>query len=274
MGRSLTGSKTSFGELFTPSPTSMTMMLDSPTLLGRWNAWLQKMRLRKKVHRQTHAVHVIEAFIESHCRAQTQVASYFGEGREVDSPEEAFVIIESQCQVFEAAAKRILVDKRLAVRVSTMWEVEQISKQYREYIFQVHNSGVLRQKEAECLLHPLEDGMRQLHKERRKHFKALDFTGSEKDPRDFVGKKCTDKVEAAEKIQKKMRQYLKVLRAYKKHDSEALIQATLCVEPFSIKSEKSIKNIDGCETSCLSEPDAEATMLHSQSIPGVCRMHE
>ena len=67
---------------------------------------------------------MINAFIEAHGHAQSQIALFFGEDESVDSPEEAYVIIESQCTVFEAVILRSQLSKDAQLKVNTMLGIQ------------------------------------------------------------------------------------------------------------------------------------------------------
>jgi len=135
--------------------------------------WYNEWRTRRNFRQQAFAVRVINAFIDAHCQAQRHVASFFGQDALVDTPEEAIAIVESQIQVFEAATLRGLIGREMQMRVNTMWIVHCFAEQYRNFVLRVHETGVLQGKEAEQLLHPIAGAMRELHKERKKIYAAI-----------------------------------------------------------------------------------------------------
>merc|ERR1711972_917824 len=116
---------------------------------------------------ETRAVQIINGFITAHCFAQTQIASFFGMDEQVDTPEEAFVIVESQIEVFKAASLQSRIDRKVRVKVNTMWETSRLYRQYYNFVTSVHRSGVLQAKEVEMLVHPISDIIHNHEKSRK-----------------------------------------------------------------------------------------------------------
>merc|ERR1712118_89788 len=96
-----------------------------------------------------------------------------GEGADIDSPEEAFVIIESQIEVFKASAMAGSIDPNVHLRVNTMWKAHCLAQEYRKYVHEVADRGVLQNKEAEALLHPIADTLHKWETQRRHIFRSL-----------------------------------------------------------------------------------------------------
>lgn len=171
------GKRAAFASGTAKSGSNHSLMSETSTMSGsetlqRFNlkAQIAKMRSQNVYEQQSLSVHIATAFIDAHTHAQAKIASYFGDDEEVDSPEEAYVIIESQINVFKAAALMGLMPKRVLSTVNTMWHVHRIAEQYRHYVLGVHESGVLLEKEAEVLLHPIGHTMQNLNKDRRRIF--------------------------------------------------------------------------------------------------------
>eukprot|EP00746_Dinoflagellata_sp_MGD_P156318 gnl/MRDRNA2_/MRDRNA2_85766_c1_seq1.p1 gnl/MRDRNA2_/MRDRNA2_85766_c1~~gnl/MRDRNA2_/MRDRNA2_85766_c1_seq1.p1 ORF type:complete len:1057 (-),score=190.90 gnl/MRDRNA2_/MRDRNA2_85766_c1_seq1:192-3362(-) len=140
---------------------------------SNWRKWIHNQRLDKNLKQQTTAIQVITGFIAAHEVAQARIAEYFGDGAEIDSPEEAFVILESQVEVFKASATSGAIDRNVHLRVNTMWHAVRLAEEYRKYVHHVTDSGVLHEKEAEVLLHPIADTMRGWEQKRRKIFRSM-----------------------------------------------------------------------------------------------------
>jgi len=75
--------------------------------------------------------------------------------------------------VFAAAVLRSQTSRTVQLKVNTMWEVCHLSEQYRNFVLEIHASGVLQAKEADLLLHPLAAVMAELNKDRRRIKRAL-----------------------------------------------------------------------------------------------------
>eukprot|EP00931_Biecheleriopsis_adriatica_P023033 TRINITY_DN14649_c0_g1_i1.p1 TRINITY_DN14649_c0_g1~~TRINITY_DN14649_c0_g1_i1.p1 ORF type:complete len:987 (-),score=185.92 TRINITY_DN14649_c0_g1_i1:67-3027(-) len=134
--------------------------------------WLRRALARDSFQDQSRAFTIINAYIEAHNHAQKQIATFFGEGGDIDSPEEAFVIIESQINVFAAAAHTSLIEKKTQVKVNTMLTVHTLSETYREFLLNTVDTGILQADEASQILHPLQHEIAKLDKERRRLFKG------------------------------------------------------------------------------------------------------
>lgn len=183
-------------------------------------SWLRDQLKKKHFSMQTRAIQIVSAFIDAHYQVQSQIASFFGEDAGIDSPEEAYVVIESQVEVFAAAAFRGLIDMKVQKKVNTMWEVHRLAEQFRHFILQVHNNGVLNAREAEVLLAPLGRKMAKLDKERR-IFGTNGFVGDAVDESPLPGHKY-NRYDAAMVIQKQWRVYLAKKEAQRRRREKTL----------------------------------------------------
>lgn len=133
-------------------------------------AWLfhrlERLRISRNFKQQMQAVQVIGSFIEAHYHAQTQIASYFGEDDTVDTPEEAYVIIESQTEVFKALGLRNIIDRTVQKKANTIFLVNRLVEHYRHFVLRAVERGVLQAKEAEVLIHPVAAIVAELRRER------------------------------------------------------------------------------------------------------------
>jgi len=166
----------------------------------QFNEW----RIRRHFSRQMRAVQVIDAFIEAHRKAQTQIASYFGEDATVDTAEETWVVIESQIEIFEAAIARSKIAKSVQLKVNTMWRVHLVAEEYRNFVISTHESGILQVKEAEMLLHPIAHVMQELRRDRKQLKLALQREKSMAHKTSHLSK--LTRVDAAQRIQRTFRQ--------------------------------------------------------------------
>merc|ERR1719162_88801 len=101
---------------------------------GRLSRLYNRWRVARNFEDQKRAVCTISSFIDAHLSAQSQIASFFGDDEEVDSPEEAFVIIESQIAVFKAACRAGMIDRQLTRHVNNMAEVRNIAEQFHSFV--------------------------------------------------------------------------------------------------------------------------------------------
>lgn len=224
------------GTAYCKEPLDASQANSTPSLDG-WRKWYNERRIEKNLKQQTTAIQVITAFIEAHQVAQGQVASYFGDGADIDSPEEAFVIIESQIEVFKASAMAGSIARSVHLRVNTMWKAHCLAEEYRKYVHAVADSGVLQSKEAEVLLHPISDTLRSWETRRRQIFRSFtDGTGSNKEP--------ISEVEAVVLVQLAWRRFKNLATGdvASKHMDPAL----LCPAGESMKLPQEFDDLEAC----------------------------
>lgn len=169
-----------------------------------WRRPIEEWKIRRHFSKQMKAVQVIDAFLDAHRKAQTQIASYFGDNEDVDSAEETWVLIESQIEVFEAAIARSKIAKTVQLKVNTMWRVHLLAEDYRSFVISAHERGILQAKEAEKLLHPIAHGIHELQRDRKRLKLALQ---REMCHGDGDGKFATylTQIDAAQRIQRNFR---------------------------------------------------------------------
>jgi len=143
------------------------------SLLGWIRRHVSEWGIRRHFSRQMRAVQIIDAFIEAHRKAQTQICEYWGADTSVDSAEEIFVVIESQIEIYQAAIARSKIKKTVQVMVNTMWRVHFLAEEYRNFVITAHESGILQAKEAEMLMHPIAHAMHNLQRDRKQITQAL-----------------------------------------------------------------------------------------------------
>lgn len=162
---------------------------------------------RDRFQDQTRAFTMLNAFIDAHTHAQSQIALYFGEDASIDSPEEAFVVLESQCSVFAAFSHIAMLEPSAQMKVNTMLCVHTLSDNYREFVLNAVETGALQADEASGVLHPLEHEIAKIDKERRQIFKGKRLSNKTE------GRKLS-KDEAAAMIQRMFlkRRVIKVLQ--------------------------------------------------------------
>jgi sodium/hydrogen exchanger 10/11 len=127
----------------------------------------EQWQMERTTKRQTCAIQVIDAFVQAHTTAQSKIASYFGEDADVDSPEEAYVIIESEIQIFAAFVANASFHPKVLKRIATMWEARRLAEHFRQGILSAHSCGVLRTREVQAMLHPVGHAMKKLTLERK-----------------------------------------------------------------------------------------------------------
>jgi len=196
----------------------------------------QQWRVERSFNEQSRAVHLISSFIEAHASAQAKIAAYFGNDDTVDSPEQAFVILESQIQIWKAATVYGMIHPQVVNTVNSLWHAHRIAEQFRHFVLHTHESGVLLEKEAHEILHPLSAANQKLNKDRRSIFATF--------PEDRV----LGKVGAAIMIQRKWRScihktnFKAILMHRRSHDDpeevEVLHQAPeACIEEVEVLHE-------------------------------------
>ena len=93
----------------------------------------------------------LSSFIGAHKSAQ-HAAAFFGDGGEIDTPEEVLVIEESKEKVALAEAKLAEFDPRFKSHVQTWQMCRVLQTKYVHYINEVCEQGVLTQSEVLLLL--------------------------------------------------------------------------------------------------------------------------
>mmetsp|Transcript_68281 Transcript_68281/g.191307 ORF Transcript_68281/g.191307 Transcript_68281/m.191307 type:complete len:899 (+) Transcript_68281:87-2783(+) len=116
--------------------------------------WLQRWRLKRDLNAQRSVLQVVDAFIQAHEAAQASIATFFGQDESVDTPEEAFVILESQSEVFEATALLGRIAKPVQRYMCTAMESYSVCERFRDFVHDAHTRGVLQGREAQMLLEP------------------------------------------------------------------------------------------------------------------------
>mmetsp|Transcript_100671 Transcript_100671/g.305501 ORF Transcript_100671/g.305501 Transcript_100671/m.305501 type:complete len:891 (-) Transcript_100671:47-2719(-) len=223
--------------------------------------WQHKLRTKYNFRQQARAIKLINAFIDAHVQAQLHIASYFGESEAVDSPEEAFVIIESQIEVFEAARLRSMIGREVQMKVNTVWYVHCLAEQYRDFVIRVHEAGILKEKEAESLLHPVSHCIREINKERTKIYESIETA-------DAVNRrKVMSSVEAAMVIQRCLRKRRMRRRASRIGTDTAMLAARLAAaEAAARASRHSVHSQPGT----IASDDSESSESGNETPPGPC----
>jgi len=170
---------------------------------------------KQQFEKQMKAIQTVNRFVEAHRHAQKQVADYFCQGPFLETPEQAFVILESQILVLKATKFLQFVPKPVQSQVNTMWEVQCLFEQYRQYVMSVHESGVLQAKEAEVLLHPVEALMREVAQNPQVFSEKLDRLWSNR-------YSAMDTLQSAVYIQRAARRWLASKQKRESHNSRNL----------------------------------------------------
>jgi NhaP-type Na+/H+ or K+/H+ antiporter len=184
--------------------------------------WVVERRRKCYFKKLMLALNSVTAFVEAHQHAQAQIAWAFGEDESVDTPEEAYVILESQIEVFAAAILRSKIARSVQTRMNTMWEVRRICEQYRGFVMQAHQGGVLHAPEAEALLQPATDVLRELDCDRKRLWKTVSWRQGSNDP-------TLNEIDAAITIQRAFRGA---------RTSQATMQAPTLLAPTLLRQDR------------------------------------
>jgi len=114
-------------------------------------SWFRKMRNQTQTHRQLRAARIVEIFIKAQQHAQSEIATFFG----LNSPEQAYVILESQIQIFRAVSLQGKMDEPVRKVAFTSSIAHKLCEEYRHVVVSAHEQGVLQDKETEMLLEPV-----------------------------------------------------------------------------------------------------------------------
>jgi hypothetical protein len=136
-------------------------------ILPEWieaDNWLQDWLVYS---RKETAYYIVSCFTDAHRHAQTTIATYFGEGEDVDTPEEYQVIMESKEQI--ARAQKVIdeMDADMVTSAVSKQVAGIILENERQYISELTESGVITTTEAEELLEHVQVEMSLMHKARR-----------------------------------------------------------------------------------------------------------
>jgi len=143
----------------------------------QFKRWYHESCLKRHFRKQMRALQIAKAFMVAHAQAQTKIAAYFGPDEEVDSPEEAYVIVESQTQVFAAGALSSKISKPVQQFMTTSWEVDHLCERYLQFIISTHEHGVLNETETELLLEPVVEVLRKIRRQQLRMNNAFADTG-------------------------------------------------------------------------------------------------
>jgi len=121
-------------------------------------SWVQKLCSKTQSYRQMRAARIVEIFVKAQQHAQAEIATFFG----LDSPEEVYVILESQIQIFRAVSLQGKVDEPVRQAAFTSSIAHQLCEEYRHVVVSAHEQGVLQDKETEMLLEPVGEVIHEL----------------------------------------------------------------------------------------------------------------
>eukprot|EP00930_Biecheleria_cincta_P007413 TRINITY_DN108628_c0_g1_i1.p1 TRINITY_DN108628_c0_g1~~TRINITY_DN108628_c0_g1_i1.p1 ORF type:complete len:727 (+),score=95.68 TRINITY_DN108628_c0_g1_i1:54-2183(+) len=136
------------------------------TLAGQACHCISRRSAQKEVRSRMRTFHLIMSFLEAQSYAQQQVATFYGNDASADTPEEAFVILESCTNVLTALSYLCrIVSRPLQSQFSHLVEVRVLVDAYRNFVCSTLAGGILRPLEAADLLRPLEAELSRLEAE-------------------------------------------------------------------------------------------------------------
>merc|ERR1711865_468076 len=105
------------------------------------------------------AYYICSCFLDAHRDAQEKIATFFGEGEDIDTVEEAWMVAESGVRVREASAFLSRMDSSL-IQASESTQVGGIVlEDQRKFIIKLMKSGILSSKESDVLLEELQEDL-------------------------------------------------------------------------------------------------------------------
>jgi len=110
------------------------------------------------------SIMILTCFVRAHVAAQEGLARFFGRDGQICTAEEASVIFESQTSVYRALKMVIrevdMVDRAILNGMHILHESKTVAEELSAFVLSAHSSGVISAREAESILHPLRDHMR------------------------------------------------------------------------------------------------------------------
>jgi hypothetical protein len=104
------------------------------------------------------------AFIIAHCKAQSQLAVYFGDKGKIRSGAEARCILESQTEVYKAimlaVEEAVEIDDETLLGMRLLRDNVKLTGKLAEFVHAAHKAGVVNAREAETMVHPLQNHVR------------------------------------------------------------------------------------------------------------------
>mmetsp|Transcript_19485 Transcript_19485/g.35941 ORF Transcript_19485/g.35941 Transcript_19485/m.35941 type:complete len:1141 (-) Transcript_19485:270-3692(-) len=127
--------------------------------------------ISKELATQLETISTLKAFVEAHIAGQNKLLKFLGNsetGRaRFDECEEARCILESWTQVYHAVAlgaaeiEKIEADAPwITGGMAVMRESTCIMEGFTEFVVSAARAGILKEREAECIIHPIQDQMK------------------------------------------------------------------------------------------------------------------
>lgn len=127
-------------------------------------------------HLQT--ITVLRAFVRAHAKSQVALLNFIGTDGGLRSVEEARCIVESQTQIYKAitlaANEAKTVSPEILSGMALLRSNINATAELTNFVLTANKAGVINSREAECVLHPLEDHMRLFYKRLQASQEGLD----------------------------------------------------------------------------------------------------
>jgi len=131
-------------------------------------ARLSKKDINLELAEQLQTITVLRAFVRAHATSQESLLNYIGCNGGIRSCEEARCILESQTEIYRAIAFAATEAKEVAKSrlrgMSLLRSNIVATSELTDFVLTANKAGVINAREAECILHPLEDHMRAFYK--------------------------------------------------------------------------------------------------------------
>jgi len=127
--------------------------------------------ISKELATQLETISTLKAFVEAHIASQSKLLKFLGNSEtgqaRLDECEEARCILESWTQVYHAVAlgaaeiEKIEADAPwITGGMAVMRESTCIMEEFTEFVVSAARAGILKEREAECIIHPIQDQMK------------------------------------------------------------------------------------------------------------------
>jgi len=129
--------------------------------------------ISKDLATQLETISTLKAFVEAHLTSQNKLLKFLGDSKSVngqakfDECEEARCILESWTQVYQAIVlgaaeiEKVEVDAPWIIGgMAVLRESYRITEEFTEFVVSAAKAGILKEREAECIIHPMQDQMK------------------------------------------------------------------------------------------------------------------
>jgi len=128
------------------------------------SAKFQSMDYSPEVAEHMQKIAVLKCFVKAHISSQWEMIRFFGYEDQVDQAELARCLLQSQVSVFRAVCMAVDqendLDRRLLRGLENFRDTNSVAEELTQFVMDAHRGGIITQREAQSILHPLKDLIR------------------------------------------------------------------------------------------------------------------